>query len=130
MMEAKKDNRTQWLHIRLSAKEHNAITAYFRSSTCRKLSEYSRLQLLKKPIIAKYRNKSIDNLMGEIIALRNELNAIGNNFNQSIKKLHTLQATEEIRDWLIRFELDRIRMVSVMEDIKKGILKVGELWLQ
>jgi len=129
-MEVKKDNRTKWLHIRLSPKEHSAITAHFRSSTCRKLSEYSRLQLLKKPIIAKYRNESMDSLMGEIITLRNELNAIGNNFNQSVKKLHNLQAAGDIKDWLIRFEMERIKMVAAMEEIKNGIVKLGKLWLQ
>lgn len=130
MMEEKKTNRTKWLHVRLTPEEYKTVTVFYIHSTCRKLSEYARLQLLKKPVIGKYRNESQDNLMREIIALRNELNAIGNNFNQSVKRLHTLNDFSEFKQWMIRYELDKNTISSKLENIKNSIQKIGELWLQ
>lgn len=130
MMEEKNRNRTRWLHVRLTPEEYKTITVFYIRSTCRKLSEYARLQLLKKPVIGRYRNQSQDELMAEIIALRNELNAVGNNFNQSVKRLHTLADFAEFKQWIIRYELDRNTISSKLDNIKKSIQKIGELWLQ
>lgn len=130
MMEEKKTNRTKWLHVRLTPEEYKIVTVFYIRSTCRKLSEYARLQLLKKPVIGKYRNQSQDELMNEIIALRTELNAVGNNFNQSVKRLHTLTDFSEFKQWIIRYELDKNAIASKLENIKKSIQKIGELWLQ
>ena len=66
-------------------------TGYFSKTTCRKLSEYARNVLLQKPVIIKFRNQSADDFLDEMILLKNELNAIGNNYNQSVKRLHTLE---------------------------------------
>jgi len=129
-METKKDNRNRWLHLRLNQQEYDTITAYFKGSTCRKLSDYSRLQLLKKPIIGKYRNESLDSLMMELLLLRSELNAIGNNLNQSVKKLHSFTGGPQFQEWAVGFSTDSLRMLSKMEEIKKSIAKIGSLWLQ
>jgi hypothetical protein len=130
MMEEKKTNRTRWLHLRLTPEEYKMIMVFYLQSTCMKLSEYARMQLLKKPVIGKYRNQSQDDLMNEIIALRHELNAIGNNFNQSVKRLHTLNDFMEFRQWIIRYELDKNMISSKLENLKKSIQKIGELWLR
>ena len=129
-MEAKKNNRTKWVHLRLRPDEYRMIMEYFNASTCRKLSEYARLQLLKKPIIGRYRNESINSLMAEIIVLRHELNAIGNNFNQSVKKLHTIDNVAEMKGWLFRNELERNSIAAKLDEIKNSIQKIGALWLQ
>lgn len=129
-MEAKKNNRTKWLHLRLRPDEYRMIMEYFNISTCRKLSEYARLQLLKKPIVSRYRNESLDSLMAEIIVLRHELNAIGNNFNQSVKKLHTIDNVAEMKDWLFRNEIERSSIAAKLDEIKNSIQKIGALWLQ
>jgi len=49
------------------------------------------------PIVTTYRNQSFDDYMAKMIRLRNELNGIGNNFNQAVKKLHTLHQIVEFR---------------------------------
>ena len=66
-------------------------------TTCRKLSDYARKFLLGKPKIATTRDQPLDDLMAEAIKLRNELNALGNNFNQAVKKLHILYQIAEFR---------------------------------
>ena len=129
-MKEQKDNRTKWLHLRLKPDEYQKIFKEFSKSTCRKLSEYARKNLLDKPITTNYRNQSLDEFMTEIIRLRTELNGIGNNFNQAVKKLHTLQQISEFKDWIISSELDKKILLNKVEEIKKNIQKIAEKWLQ
>ncbi|MFV5692925.1 plasmid mobilization protein [Flavobacterium sp. LT1R49] len=129
-MEEQNNNRTKWLHLRLKPDEYQKIYKKFSKSTCRKLSEYARKNLLDKPVITNYRNQSLDEFMSEIIRLRGELNAIGNNFNQAVKKLHTLQQIPEFKDWIISSELEKKILLNKVEEIKKYIQKISEKWLQ
>ena len=129
-MKEQNDNRTKWLHIRLKPNEHQKIEKKFQKTTCRKLSEYARKMLLNKPLTINYRNQSLDEFMAEIIRLRTELHAIGNNFNQTVKKLHTLQQISEFKDWIINNELQQKILLNKVEEIKKHIQKISEKWLQ
>jgi hypothetical protein len=129
MME-EQNNRTKWLHLRLTPDEYQKIMKEFNKSTCRKLSDYARKNLLQKPIVNTYRNKSLDDFMAEMIRLRGELNAIGNNFNQAVKKLHTLQQIAEFKHWLTSYELEKKILFNKMDEIKKYIQKFAESWLQ
>lgn len=124
------NNRTKWLHLRLTPDEYQKIMKEFNKSTCRKISDYARKNLLQKPIIGTYRNQSLDDFMAEMIRLRGELNAIGNNFNQAVKKLHTLQKITDFKHWLISYELEKKIFFNKVDEIKKHIQKFAESWLQ
>jgi len=124
------NNRTKWLHLRLTPDEHQKIVKEFSKSTCRKLSDYARKNLMQKPIVNTYRNQSLDDFMAEMIRLRGELNAIGNNFNQAVKKLHTLQQISDFKHWLISYELEKKILFNKVDEIKKEIQKFAESWLQ
>lgn len=128
MSETKK--RDKWLHIRLKEDEHSKINKKFSNSTCRKLSEYARRVLLDKVITVNQRNQSLDDFMAEMIRLRNELNAIGNNFNQSVKKLHTLNQLEEFKNWLTSNENNQKNLLEKVEEIKSKINQISDKWLQ
>ena len=129
-MEEQNKNRTKWLHLRLTTDEHQKIVKEFSKSTCRKISDYARKNLLHKPIIKTYRNESLDDFMTEMIRLRGELNAIGNNFNQAVKKLHTLDKSTDFKHWLVSYELDKKILFNKVDEIKKHIQKFAESWLQ
>ncbi len=129
-MKEQNNNRTKWLHLRLKPDEYQKLFKEFSKSTCRKLSEYARKNLLNKPITTNYRNQSLDEFMLEIIRLRTELNGIGNNFNQAVKKLHTLQQIPEFKDWIISYNLQNKILLNKVEEIKKHIQKISEKWLQ
>src|SRR5215217_3830512 len=106
-MEEQDTNRSRWLHLRLKPTEYQQIHRQFAKTTCRKLSEYARKVLLNKPIKVTYRNQSLDDFMVEMMRLRLELNSLGNNFNQAVKKLHSLTQINEFRTWLINWELEK-----------------------
>src|SRR5690349_17669514 len=99
MSENQKRNRL--IQARLTPAEYDRIHRKFQKTTCRKLSDYMRKVLLDKAVTVNMRNQSLDDFMAEMIVLRNELNAIGNNYNQLIKKLHSMGQVSEIKTWLI-----------------------------
>ena len=99
VMKETKKVRSRWLNIRLNEEEENKIKKLYGRTTCNSLSEYARDVLLKNPINILYRNQSADEFLTEMIQLKNELNAIGNNFNQAVHKLHTLDHIPDIKAW-------------------------------
>ncbi|QSW88468.1 plasmid mobilization relaxosome protein MobC [Flavobacterium endoglycinae] len=129
-MEEKNNGRNRWLHIRLTKEEFEQIDRNFKASVCRKRSDFVRRNLLRIPIALKYRNESLDNLLHELIQLRTQLNFFGNNFNQSVKKLHTLFEISDLRVWILSFESDRKKYFSLVEEIKKQIENLAQKWLQ
>jgi len=68
--------------------------------------------------------------MAELMRLRNELNSIGNNFNQAVKKLHTLDRISEFKVWILTYESDKKVLLKQVEEIKNRINKIGDEWLQ
>lgn len=129
-MKEKKLFRTRIIGLRLTSKEYEHLEKKFKESTCRKLSDYVRRSLFGKPIVTTYRNQSLDDFMTEAMRLRNELNSLGNNFNQAVKKLHTLHEITEFKSWLIAYELEKKIMLNKVDEIKNHIQKIAEKWLQ
>jgi hypothetical protein len=68
--------------------------------------------------------------MAETIKLRAELNSVGNNFNQAVKKLHALQQIPEFRHWIVAYELDKTMLLNKVDEIKNHINKIADKWLQ
>lgn len=116
--------------MRLTPGEYSQLRKKWKASTCRKLSEYIRASVFSRPIVATYRNQSLDEFMTEAIRLKQDLNAIGNNFNQSVKKLHTLQQIAEFRSWLIAYEVEKKTLFNKVDEVKKLLQKISESWLQ
>lgn len=126
----KTDKRKKWISFRIKPDEYDKIHDLFTSTTCRKLSEYARKVLLNKPVVVKYRNQSADEFLAAMIPLKNELNAIGKNFNQAVKKLHTLNQISEFKTWLNIYEKNKQELLLKVEEIKTRINQIFEKWLQ
>ena len=129
-MERKKSNRTRIIGLRLTPDEYAAIERKWKASTCRKLSDYVRRNLFDKPVVTTYRNRSQDDVLTELTRLRCELNAVGNNFNQAVKRLQTLRQIPEFRSWLITWELEKKILFNKMDEVKNNVKKILEVWLQ
>jgi hypothetical protein len=125
-----KNNRNKWLHIRLTEPEYEKLYAGFSRSTKRKISDYARNILLDKPITVYTRNQSFDDFVAEIILLRSELKAIGNNFNQSVKKLHTMDTDAEIKTWALLNENSKRLFLKKADEINLKIEKISSQWLR
>lgn len=123
-------NRTRKVTVRFQVDEYSKVYTSFKKTTKRKLSEYIRAVLLHKPITVYTRNRSLDDLVSELIVLKNDLSAIGNNFNQAVKKLHTLDHNSEIRSWVLMNEKSKVELMQKVEEIKVKMAKISEVWLQ
>ena len=129
-MEKENSKRTRIIGLRLTPDEYAKIEKKWKASTSRKLSDYVRRSLFDKPLVMTYRNSSQDDLMTELTRLRSELNGLGNNFNQAVKKLHTLSQITEFRSWLIAYEVEKKILSNKIDEVRNNIKKMLEIWLQ
>ena len=130
MMERENPNRTRRTTLRLTPEEYTKIEKRYKASTCRKLSDYVRKHLFNRPITTHYRNQSLDDFIEEMALLRNELSAIGNNINQVVKKMHTLNQIPEFKQWIIRYEIEQQLFKRKIDLIEKHISKITDKWFQ
>ncbi|WP_297332255.1 plasmid mobilization relaxosome protein MobC [Flavobacterium sp.] len=123
------NNRTKWIHLRLSPSEYRAIQSRYQKTTCRNFSQYARAALLDRPIVTTYRNVSQDDLLQEMVVFNRELNAIGNNVNQSVKRLHTLQE-HETSSWAVQYSVTSARLEEKILEAKTLLNVIAERWLR
>jgi hypothetical protein len=129
-MKEKIANRTRVIRLRLTLDEYSILNKKWKQSTCRAMSDYVRRSVFEKPIVTTFRNQSLDDFMTEMAQLRTELNHIGNNWNQSVKRLHTLNQIGEFKTWLLTYEIEKKTLINKIDEIKSHIRKIAEKWLQ
>ncbi|MGN6493412.1 MAG: plasmid mobilization protein [Agriterribacter sp.] len=129
-MKDKNKTRIRMVGIRFTEKEYEGLLMQCKKTTTPIMSECIRRILFNKPIIVKQRNQSLDDFMAEMIRLRVELNHLGNNFNQAVKKLHTLIQLSEFRIWISTYEDSRKKIHDKIETIEKKIAQISDKWLQ
>lgn len=129
-MENKREKRSRTICLRLTVPEYRKLEEKWQKTTFKKLSDFLRSQLMQKPVVATFRNRSIDDLVPELRQLRLELNRIGVNFNQSVKKLHVLHETPEFKRWLTTHELEKKTIANKLDEIRGHVQKIVEIWLQ
>lgn len=129
-MQQKKENLTRKISVRLSPDEYRKIELAFKATTKRKISEYIRYVLLDKPVTVYTRNHSLDTIMAALSLLKSELSAIGNNYNQAVKKLHTMDRIAEIKTWAERSEKSYQVFLEKTAEINQKINQLFDQWLQ
>jgi MobC-like protein len=122
--------RTHWINIRVKPDEFDKIGKLWKGSTSRNLSDYARKVMLSKPVVIKYRNQSADDFLTEMILLKNELSAIGNNFNQAVKRLHTFDNLSQMKSWLLIYESTHRLFLGKVDEIKERMNQIYVLWSQ
>ncbi|MET4082980.1 hypothetical protein ABIB40_002947 [Pedobacter sp. UYP30] len=124
------ENRTRRLIIRLKPQEFALIESRFKKSIFRKLSEYTRNVLFEKSTTVFHRDKSMDDILEELILLRKELNFIGNNFNQAVRKLNSVHDMPDAELWEAMLTVLRDELQPSIEQIKNRLNNYSELWSQ
>jgi len=125
-----KSHRNRVVGLRFTPQEFERLDGWRKQSTTPELSEFIRRALFHKPITFQQRNQSLDDFMAEMMQLRTELNAIGNNFNQAVKKLHTLDRLSEFHEWVTLYHSDHQRFLELTVTIKDQINKIADEWLR
>ncbi len=122
--------RNLFVKIRMNKTELQQLKKLQQQSTEKSLSNYVRKVSLQKPVIIKYRNSSADDFLRDMLDLKKQLNGVGNNFNQAVKKLHLLQQIPEFRSWIKEQQSLQQILVAHIENIRLRINQLYEQWLQ
>ena len=129
-MKQPSEKREKWVNTRFTQTEYDTLQRLFRQTTCRELSEYIRKTVLGKPVNICYRNQSIDDYLADMLLLKKELNAIGNNFNQAVHRLRTLDRGADLQHWVLLNEQDKTILFRQIETINNRINQLHQLWSQ
>lgn len=129
-MKKEQVNRTIWFTIRLKPDEYSHLKQSCKKTMFRNLSDYSRNVLLEKTITVLHRDQAIDDTLEELILLRKELNFLGNNFNQTVRKLNSVNGMPEAKHWQSMLEVLRDQLEPSIRQIKDRINNYSDLWSQ
>lgn len=129
-MDTENNNRKRRIYVRLTDKEFSTLGSRCKNTTCRSVSDYVRRCLFSKPITTISRDASADEAITQMSHLNRELNAIGNNFNQLVRKINATSQTAEMKGLLLLFESQKKILFSKIDEVKEQLQKLAEKWLQ
>ena len=123
-------NRTRWKNLRFQPDEYQLLEGRFKKTQFRKLSEYMRSVLLEKPVTVFYRDKAMDDVLEEMVLLRQELNAIGNNLNQAMRSIHSAHGQADTRLWMNLMSVINSKLEPSINQIKERMNQYADIWSQ
>lgn len=123
MEKKERKTRNHWVNVRMNEEEFTMLENNRKKTTERNNSDYIRKLAFNDPVKILTRNASQDAFTEEIIQLRKELNAIGQNFNQAVRKLHALKMIPEFRTWILTYEQTRKEILNRAEQICSSVEK-------
>ena len=118
------------LKVRMNESELQQVKKHQQKSTEKNISAYVREVAMQKPVLINYRNQSADDFLKDMLALKKDLNGIGNNFNQVVHKLHILDKIPEFRVWVSHYDSLHQSLVTKVDEIKLRMNQLYEEWLQ
>lgn len=130
MKKLESEVRKKMVVVRMNETEFNQLEKFQQKTTDKDVSSYLRKVALQKPVTVKYRNESADDFLLDMLNLKKELNAIGNNFNQAVHKLHILDKIPEFRVWVQQYDGLQKVLISKVDEIKLRMNQLYEQWLQ
>ncbi len=131
-MKRKNENavRNKMVVVRMDNNEFELADSLRKKTTERSISSYVRKMCLQKPVTVKYRNQSADDFLKDMLLLKKELSAVGNNFNQAVHKLHLLDKIPEFRSWILQYDALLKSLGIKVEEIKLRMNQLYDQWLQ
>lgn len=129
-MAATEENRSKWIKIRLKPTERELLDKRYKKTTFHCLSEYARTLLLGKPVTVLTRDKSMDEVLEELMLLRRELNAVGNNLNQAVKNINSAHGNPDDRLWEVLLQVINTNINPKISEIKERITNYSQIWSQ
>jgi hypothetical protein len=129
-MEEQEENRSRWLNIRLKPDEYRGLEKRFKKTTFQTMSEYHRALLLGDPVTIIHRDKSMDEVLEELVLLRRELNFVGNNLNQAVRNINSAHGFPDTGLWMNLLTIIKGKLEPSITQIKEGMNKYADLWSQ
>ena len=72
----------------------------------------------------------MDDVLEEMILLRRELNAIGNNLNQAMRNINSAHGNPDTRLWMELLSVINSKLEPSIQQIKDRMHQYAELWSQ
>jgi hypothetical protein len=129
-MKRREKSRTKKVTIYLTPEEHARLLENFHSSTHRKFAVYMRDLVHRQPVVVRYRNQSLDELLVILNKIKNELEVAGRNFNQAVQKLNSLSNQGQLKDTLEYFAAEQFALREKSAEIKNLLVKIHQQWSQ
>jgi len=130
MKKPEQEVRSKMVVVRMNEQEFRQLKKMQRQTIEKNVGSYLRKVALQKPVTVRYRNESADDFLLDMLNLKKELNAIGNNVNQAVHKLHILEKIPEFRSWVQQYDSLQKVLISKVEEIKNRMHQLYEQWLQ
>jgi hypothetical protein len=128
MGEKKNRKRAPRISFGVSGEEYQLLKEKAIKSTTPLLSAYIRKIIFQGKITVFTRNQSLDEFMGEMIRLRNELLVVNKNYGQLINKLQDFEHYADIKNSLEAISADQQLVKSKIEEIKFHIAQFATSW--
>lgn len=129
-MDKSEENRSRRVIVRFKPGEYQKLEERFKKTVFRKLSEYTRNVLLEKTITVIYRDKAMDDILEELVLLRRELNAIGNNLNQAVRNINAAHGQAGADLWRSLLSTVTGRLEPAINQIREQMKQYADLWSQ
>lgn len=110
--------------LQLSLKEFYELQGKLLRSAHSDLNDYLHYLILNGTVGTGCRNQSIDEFLGVVIGLKNELNAIGKNFNQAVKRLHEIYHLSSRKDDLEYYQAEQFSLGQKIEEMRQILIKI------
>jgi hypothetical protein len=114
----------------LTKEEWKKMNADFTASTCQNHAEYLRLKLLGKPVTLKYRNKSLDDFLSQLILLREDFRDFSDQFIKAEKILPGSVSVDAKTVQTKKQELHAQQLLEKLDEIKDCINQFADRCLQ
>ncbi len=118
------------IFVRLEEAEYDTLISRQKKTTERNLSAYIRKILAGKPMIKSVQSESLREVIVTLSLLQKDLNGIGNNYNQMVKRLHTIDRIPEIKAWMQTYLNERQHILDATITLKECLDKTAQKWLQ
>lgn len=121
--------RNKWLHVRLTLQEYEKIQTALGQTVQDSLSDYARKLLLKKPVIGRYKDTGMQDLLAELTVLKRDLHGLSTNYNQIAKKLNSV-CENETSSYLVHGQKLQQGILESLDSLQHFINQTAEKWLQ
>ncbi|RYX87409.1 plasmid mobilization relaxosome protein MobC [bacterium] len=125
------EKSTERLNLRLTKAEMKTLNDRLSiGSNFSTLSDLAKNIIFNRKIVVYTRDKDLDITLSEVNKLRNEMNAIGKNFNQIAKRINTYEDQFLYKKEFVDIEKNFEQFLKIQKELAYKFDLLAEKWLQ
>jgi len=120
----KKEKRTQKIAVHVTPKEYQQLIDGLASTTFRSMAEYMRALITREPVVKKYRNQSIDQLLEVLLDLKKEVLGYSRGFEDLLEWYRSLPQDKLLNAGLAPLLEGLMAGQTAIDHIKLMLIKI------